>query len=55
MYNARVHTYVAVDPLPCGEILRLAFIGESLQKHAVTLLGRRDFKVRRDFKEIRYM
>ena len=27
MNNACVHTYIAVDPLPCGEISRVAFIG----------------------------
>ena len=34
MYNASAHTYIPGDPLPCGEILRAAFIGMSSQKHA---------------------
>ena len=33
-YNVHAHMYIAVDPLPCGEISRAAFIGKSLQKHA---------------------
>ena len=43
-YNARAHTYIAVDLLPFGEISREAFIGKSLQKHAATFRGRRDFE-----------
>ena len=50
--RVRVHTYIAVDPIPCGEISRVAFIGKSLQKHVATFQGRRDFEVWRDFKEI---
>ena len=52
--NARVHTYIAGDPLPYSEISRAAFIGMSMQKHAARFWGRRNFEVRRDFKEIRY-
>ena len=45
MYNARAHMYIAVDPLPCSEISRAAFIGKSLQKHVATFRGQRDFEV----------
>ena len=38
-YYACAHTYIAVDPLPCGEILGAAFIGVSWQKHVATFLG----------------
>ena len=31
--------------LPCGEILSVAFIGMSSQKHAATFRGWRDFEV----------
>ena len=51
----RVRIQHAVDPLPCGEILRAAFIGTNWQTDAVRLRGRRDFKVRRDFEEIQYI
>ena len=51
----RAYTGIAVDPLPCGEILRAAFIGTSWQIDAVTFQGRRDFEVRRDFEEIWYI
>ena len=51
----RVHKCIAGDPLPCGEILRAAFIGMSLQKHAATFRGWQDFKVRRDFEETQYI
>ena len=54
MYNACAHTYIVVDPVPCGEISRAAFIGMSWLKYAATFRGRRDFEVRRDFEEIRY-
>ena len=53
MYNRCVHTCISVDPLPCSEISRAVFFGMSLQKHAVTFRGQRDFEVWRDFKEIR--
>ena len=55
LYNVRVHTcmYKAVDPLPC-EILRVAFIWMSWQKHAATFRGRQNFEVQRDFKEYRF-
>ena len=33
-YNAHMYTHVPVDPLPCSEILRAAFIEMSWQKHA---------------------
>ena len=46
---------IAVDPLPCGEISRVAFIGTSLQIDAATFQGWRDFEMRRDFEEIRYL
>ena len=52
--NARVHTYTAGNPLPCGEISRVVFIGMSMQKHVVRFRGQQDFEVRRDFKEIWY-
>ena len=32
-YNARAHTYIPGDPLPCGEISRAVFMGFNLQKH----------------------
>ena len=32
----RVPVYIAVDPVPCDEILRAAFIGMSWLKYAVT-------------------
>ena len=53
MYNTHVHMYihVAVDPLPCSEILRVVFIG---MKYAVTLREWQDFEVQRDFEEIWY-
>ena len=54
MCNARAHTYIAGDPLPCGEISRAAFIGMSMQKHVARFRRQRDFKVWWDFKEIRY-
>ena len=38
-----------VDPLPCGEISRTAFIGMSWQKRVATFRGWRDFE------EIRYI
>ena len=52
MYNACAHMYIAVDPLPFGEISRAAFIGKSLQKHVATYRGRQGFEVRQDFEEI---
>ncbi|MCG8623652.1 MAG: hypothetical protein MJE68_16870 [Proteobacteria bacterium] len=48
-----MHTEIAVDPLPCGEISRAAFIGTSWQINVATFRGRRKFEVRRDFEEIR--
>ena len=45
---------IAVDPLPCSEISRAAFIGTSWQKDAAGFQGRQDFEVRRDFEEIQY-
>ena len=51
-YNARVHTYIVVDPLPCGNISGVAFIGVSWQKHVATFWEQWDFKVWRDFQEI---
>ena len=51
-YNARAHTYIVVDPVPCGEILRAAFIGMSWLKYAAIFRGRQDFEVWRDFEEI---
>ena len=51
-----MHIHVeAVDPLPCSEILRVAFIGMSWQKRAVTFRGQWDFEVWRDFEEIWYL
>ena len=35
---------IAVDSLPCGEILRVAFIGTSWQIDAVRFRGRRNFE-----------
>ena len=54
-YNARAHTYIVVDPMPCGEISRAAFIGMSWLKYAAIFRGRRDFEVQRHFEEIRYV
>ena len=54
-YNVLAHTYIAVNPLPCGKILRAAFIRKSLQKHAAKFRGRQDFEVRQDFEEIQYV
>ena len=54
-YSACEHTYIAGNPLTCGEILRVVFIGMSSQKHAATFRGRRDFEVQRDFEEIQYL
>ena len=51
MYNACAHTYIAGDPLPYGEISRVAFIGMRSEK---LFRGWWDFEVRRDFEEIRY-
>ena len=50
-----MHTEISVDPLPCGENLRAAFIGTSWQIDAATFRGRWDFEVRQDFEEIRYI
>ena len=35
-YNTCVHTYIIVDPLPCGEILRAVFTWMSWLNSAVT-------------------
>ena len=43
---------IAVDPLPCGKILRVTFIGMTWQTDAARFRGQRDFEVRRDFEEI---
>ena len=51
-YNVRAHTYIVVDPLPCSEISRAAFIGMSWLKYEVTFQGRWDFGVQQDFEEI---
>ena len=53
MYNACVNTHIVVDSLPCGDILRVAFIGVSWLKYAVTFWGWWDFEVWQDFEEIR--
>ena len=45
-YNACAHTYIAGDPLPCGEISRAAFIGMISEKHAAIFRGWWDFEVR---------
>ena len=52
MYNARAYTYIAGDPLPCGEISRAA---DELQKTCGEISRRQDFDVWRDFEEIRYL
>ena len=39
-----MHTEIAVDPLPCGEIWRAAFIGTSWQIDVATFRGWRDFE-----------
>ena len=52
--HVHICTYVAVDFLPCSKILRVVFIGMSWHKHAATFRGQWNFKVRRDFEEIRY-
>ena len=36
MYNVCVHTYIVVDPVPCGEISRVAYIVMSWLKYVVT-------------------
>ena len=54
-YNARVHADIVVDPVPCGEISRVAFIGMCWLKYAAIFRGRQDFEVRRDLEEIRYI
>ena len=54
-YNARAHMYIIVDPVPCGKILRAAFIGMCWLKYAATFRGQQDFEVRRDFEEIQYV
>ena len=33
MYNVRVHMHIIVDPVPCGEILSMAFFGMSWPKY----------------------
>ena len=38
-YTARVHTYIIGDPVPCGEISRMAFSGTSYLKHAARFRG----------------
>ena len=38
-HNARSHTYIVVDPVPCSEISRAAFIGMSWLKYAATFWG----------------
>ena len=47
--NARVHMEIAVNPVPCGEISRVAFIGTCWQIDAARFRGRQDFE------EIRYV
>ena len=54
VYNARVHTCIAVDPLSCSDISRVAFIGVSRQKHAVTFQEQWNFEEQQDFEEVRY-
>ena len=49
-----LNMYIAVDPLPYGEISRVAFIGISWKKHAATYQVRWDFEVWQDIKEIWY-
>ena len=49
----RMHIRInVVDPLPCREISRATFVG---MKHVARFQGQRDFEVRRDFEEIRYI
>ena len=55
MYNARAHTYIVIDPVPCGEISRVAFIGMCWLKYVARFRGRQDFEVRQDFEEIQYV
>ena len=56
MYAHTMHVclnmYIAVDPLPYGEISRVAFIGISWKKHAAAFQGWRNFEVQLDFEEI---
>ena len=40
-----MHTYIATNPIPWGEILRVAFKGMSWQKYAATFQGQWDFEV----------
>ena len=53
-YNACARAFIVVDPVPCGDILRVVFIRMCWLKYAATFQGRRDFEVWRDFEEIRY-
>ena len=50
----RVHTYIIVNPVPCGAISRAAFIGMNWLKYVARFRGQRNFEVRQDFEEIRY-
>ena len=35
IYNARVHTYIVVDPVSCGKISRAARCGEISRKYGI--------------------
>ena len=43
-YNARAHTFIVVDPVPCGDISRVAFIRMCWLKYGATFRGQRDFE-----------
>ena len=52
VYNACAHTHYSWRSFTMQRDFEGDIIGMSLQKHATTFRGRRDFEVQRDFKEI---
>ena len=44
--HVRIDIIIVVDPVPCGEISRDAFIEMSWLKYAAEFQGRQDFEVR---------
>ena len=55
MYNARVHTYVVTNPLPCGEISRVAFIWDELAEMCGEVLRVTGFRGMAKFQEMQYI
>ena len=51
---AYAHMYIIADPVPCSEILRVAFIGMSWLKYVATFWGRQDSRCSK-IEEIRYI